>query len=332
VTTHQELIAAEQKALGMTHADVAQILTEQWKFPPILATPISSSHNPQSVSDPALRRLAEVVELAGVCAEVFVNTSAVQAIADVRALCVGRYKMAAADCDALLAEISTRSKEVAGLIEINIGTQISYEKILQQANEQLAEMALQAQQGNSQLQEQNQQLKVQATTDALTGLANRATFDAFFKESFARISEGVSLTLLMMDLDKFKSINDTYGHPAGDAVLKAVAGIVKSAARMQDLAARYGGEEMILVLPSTPKATAAIIADTIRRSIMAKKIFTDEATVNVTVSIGVATAEPGGPLTSPAHLLKAADMAVYAAKHGGRNCVKVFALPKTAAA
>jgi diguanylate cyclase (GGDEF)-like protein len=65
---------------------------------------------------------------------------------------------------------------------------------------------------------------------------------------------------------------------------------------------------------------------------MAKKIFTDEATVNVTVSIGVATAEPGGPLTSPAHLLKAADMAVYAAKHGGRNCVKVFALPKTAAA
>jgi diguanylate cyclase (GGDEF)-like protein len=107
---------------------------------------------------------------------------------------------------------------------------------------------------------------------------------------------------------------------------------LKTAARKQDLAARYGGEEMALVLPGTSRATGAIIADTIRRAVAAQCVQSENQTVHVTVSIGVATAEVGGRLTSPAHLIKAADLAVYAAKHGGRNCVKVCALPSGSAA
>jgi diguanylate cyclase (GGDEF)-like protein len=133
-------------------------------------------------------------------------------------------------------------------------------------------------------------------------------------------------------VDKFKSVNDKHGHPTGDQVLKVIGKLLRTAARSTDLAARYGGEEMSLVLPGTTKATAAAIAESIRRTVAAKPVQCEQVQLPITVSIGVATLEPGSPLTQPAHLLKAADLSVYAAKHGGRNCVKVFSLPSKAGA
>jgi two-component system, cell cycle response regulator len=107
--------------------------------------------------------------------------------------------------------------------------------------------------------------------------------------------------------------------------------LLRTAARAQDLAARYGGEEMSLVLPGTTRQTAAAIAETIRRAICARPINAGTIMLPISASIGVATFEPGCPFTAPAHLLKAADLAVYNAKHSGRNCVKVFALKPAAA-
>lgn len=330
-TSHGELAKFEQEALGMTHAEVGGILAEQWKLPPILAVPVAANHNVESVTDPVLRRLTELVQLSGLCADVFVDDQAAGAIVQVRAFCASKYKMDDAGCDTLLEEISVKTKEVASLFEINIGASTNYEAILKKANEALVELTLQTQQQATQLQEQNQVLKKQATTDGLTGLNNRASFDQFLHEHFeATLKQGKSLTLLMMDVDKFKSINDTYGHQAGDQVLKGLGKLIRSAARAQDLPARYGGEELALILPGTPKSTGAAIAETIRKAISVRPIMFDKVTIPVTISIGVATVEPGCPFREPSHLMKAADMAVYAAKHGGRNCVKVFAL-KTAA-
>jgi diguanylate cyclase (GGDEF)-like protein len=137
-----------------------------------------------------------------------------------------------------------------------------------------------------------------------------------------------------MDVDKFKSVNDRYGHQTGDRVLQAMGQLLSTATRAQDLAARYGGEEMCLVLPGTGRGTAAAIAESIRRAIAAKPLNLGTTSLPITASIGVATFEPNGPLRVPAHLLKAADLAVYNAKHSGRNCVRVFTLaaPKPTAA
>ena len=332
-TTHRQLAAIEKQVLGMTHADVTGFLAEQWKLPPLLALPMRHHHDPNGVVDPSVRRLADVAYVAGLCADVFVDPTPAAAIGEARVFCHRQFKMSQEDTDAMLAEIGKRTKEVAPLFEIKLGAPADFDVILKKANEALIELTLKSQQQAATLEQQNQQLKEAASMDGLTGLANRGRFDAFLAEQFAAAVEGRRpLSLLMLDVDKFKGVNDTHGHPAGDQVLKAVARLLRSAARGTDLAARYGGEELALILPGTARATAAAIAETIRRTVAAKPVTCESLALPVTVSIGVATLEPGGPLRQASHLLKAADLAVYAAKHAARNCVKVFSLPTAAAA
>ena len=332
--THDELPVAERSAIGITHADAGAVLAGLWKLPPLLATPIGKHHATADVTDPQLRKLTELAHLAGRCADVFVDEQAADPIAAVRTLCRDQHNLTEADADALLQEIGKATAETASLFEINIGSPADYEAILKRANEALVDMTLQSQaqatalqQQASNLAQQNEQLRVRAETDALTGLANRARFDQFLAEQFHMAEEGGRpLSLLLLDVDQFKAVNDLYGHPTGDKVLTALGRLLATAARAQDLAARYGGEEMVLVLPCTARATAAAIAESIRRAICAKPVPAGDggAALPVTASIGVATYEPDGPLKAAAHLVKAADLAVYAAKHAGRNCVRVF--------
>jgi len=326
VKTHAELFEAERAALGMTHAGVGGILAETWKLPPLLSVPVASHHSPDDVKDPALKKLAELVQLSATCADVFVDEDAAPSIAEARKVCATRHNMNEADCDALLAEIGKRTKEVASLFEINIGSSTEFESILKKANEALVDLTLQSQQQNSTLQEQNARLQEAATTDGLTGLANRARFEPFLQAAVSdAVRAGTPLSIVMIDVDKFKSVNDTYGHPTGDQVLRILGKLLKTAARKTDLAARFGGEEMCLCLPGTNRATAAAIAETIRRAIAAKPIQHAGQAIPVTASFGVASIERGVPITHPAQLIRAADLALYNAKHNGRNCVKVFA-------
>jgi diguanylate cyclase (GGDEF)-like protein len=333
VAGHDDLLAVETAKLGMSHADVGRLMLESWKLPPLLSVPVASHHDPEQVTDPALKKLTEVVALAGRCADVFVDDSAHGAIQAVRARCAATFGMTDADTDQLLAEIGIKTRDIASLFEINIGSTVQFEQILKRANEALVELTLQSQMRASSLAEQNQQLKAAATTDALTGLGNRQRFDTFLAEQLASsVSGKTPLALILLDLDHFKKVNDTHGHPAGDAVLKQVAKMLNTVVREQDTACRYGGEEMALVLPGLNRAQASGIAETVRRAINAKPIQIDDdgKTLPVSASLGVAVYDPGSPLVTPSHLLKAADLALYNAKHSGRNCVKVFALKAAA--
>lgn len=334
--SHSALAELERAELGGTHADVGGILAEQWRLPPLLKGPIQFHHDLEQITDASVRKLATVVHLGGLCADVFVdaNSRAAAAIVDVRAAAQSLFNLGEAELDALLGEIGTKTKEMAGLFEITIGAGVTFDAILKKAQDALVELTLQAQMQASQLQQQNQKLQERVITDALTGLHNRARFDEFLAEAFPKALEanGKPLSLIMIDIDRFKSINDTHGHPTGDAVLRALAKLVRAIARKTDLAARYGGEEFSLILPDTPRSTAATIAETLRRAVAAKPMVTPTATIPVTASFGVATAQAGSPLLHPSHLIKAADLALYHAKHSGRDNVKVFTPKPTAAA
>jgi diguanylate cyclase (GGDEF)-like protein/PAS domain S-box-containing protein len=162
-------------------------------------------------------------------------------------------------------------------------------------------------------------LTVQATTDALTGLANHGTFHAALAEEFARTSRyGRPLSLAVIDLDLFKTLNDTFGHRAGDAALATVGSLLRDHARQADVVGRIGGEELGWLMPETDAAGALEAADRLRRAIAAAPIC---GPLGITASIGVARRTQLDQ--DPDHLFRRADSALYQAKENGRDRVVI---------
>ena len=188
------------------------------------------------------------------------------------------------------------------------------------AQRELAMLALQAAESlvRTRLHEETERL---ATTDGLTGLCNRRALN---EQLAARLREALrykrQLSFLLLDVDHFKKVNDSYGHPAGDAVLQSIALLAQAEARDTDVVARYGGEEMALILPETDAAGARVIAERIRTACAKALHQTEQGALKVTLSIGVSTS-PGDGKT-PGQLIEAADRALYRAKQGGRNRVE----------
>lgn len=166
-----------------------------------------------------------------------------------------------------------------------------------------------------------------AQTDGLTGLWNHAAFWELAQAEWQRSRrQGTGFSVLMVDLDHFKRVNDTWGHQTGDAVLARVAALLGARCRASDVVARYGGEEFAILLPDTDRQRAGQVARQLREHVLAAALLP----APVTVSIGVAHSEDAGAVSVQA-LVTAADLALYEAKHAGRNHV-VIALPDSAAA
>lgn len=165
----------------------------------------------------------------------------------------------------------------------------------------------------------------EASTDNLTGLHNRRSFDERIAEEVARaVRYGTSLSIVMMDLDSFKEVNDRYGHSAGDALLKAVGMLLKAELRLTDIAVRYGGDEFALILPSTGKTDAWAVAEKVRASLRTLSVDAGEGRyIGSTASMGVASCGEG--MDDVATLVHAADTALYRAKRAGRDRVEIAA-------
>lgn len=165
-------------------------------------------------------------------------------------------------------------------------------------------------------------LEKQAVYDALTGLHNRGHFDEKLQDEFNHaLRYGTHISLLMLDIDFFKNINDTYGHQAGDKVLKSVARIILDSVRSVDYAARYGGEEFTVILPETEQASAIALAERIRLAIEQKEFrISENVTIHLTISIGVGNNSER--IISPELVIQSADGALYNAKKNGRNQVR----------
>jgi diguanylate cyclase (GGDEF)-like protein len=170
---------------------------------------------------------------------------------------------------------------------------------------------------NAQLHKEVEKL---AVTDGLTGLHNHRHFQERLSEEFQRLERiPQPLSLMLIDIDHFKKINDVYGHPAGDTVLTNLAVILKKTLRGIDILARYGGEEFAAVLMGTESSGAKKMAERLRASVMNSPFFIDENKLTVTLSIGLAT-HPHDAAAKD-ELINKADQALYYAKKNGRNQV-----------
>jgi diguanylate cyclase (GGDEF)-like protein len=174
---------------------------------------------------------------------------------------------------------------------------------------------------NRELEGANKRLRKLSITDGLTGLFNHRHVHELLHEEFERSKRtGEPLAVVMLDLDHFKRVNDTYGHPTGDVILYETAQILRDTAREIDMAGRYGGEEFVMILPGTAEAEASHFAERLRERV-AEHVYRDGSKeVRMTVSAGVASF-PELDADGPATLLRYADDALYAAKEGGRNQV-----------
>jgi diguanylate cyclase len=184
----------------------------------------------------------------------------------------------------------------------------------------------------SDLQQSLEAIRAESLTDPLTGLGNRKYFDRSIDVAVENaLASGEPLSLLLFDIDHFKSFNDSYGHLTGDQVLRLVGMSLKQTIKGQDITARYGGEEFAVVLPNTALRQALTVADHIRRAVMAKELkkkSTGEILGRVTISVGVSMLKPGDDTDS---LIERADACLYAAKRNGRNRVICEADPEYAA-
>jgi diguanylate cyclase (GGDEF)-like protein len=164
----------------------------------------------------------------------------------------------------------------------------------------------------------------QALVDGLTSLANRRQCEDALGAELARVERfGGSLTVVMADLDSFKDVNDRFGHPAGDSVLREFARLLQESLRDVDLASRWGGDEFLLVLPGTDLSGGAQVAERIRLALAGRIVLAVDGTpIPVTASFGVAASPPA---TTASELFAAADAALYEAKRAGKNRVETAA-------
>jgi diguanylate cyclase (GGDEF)-like protein len=173
---------------------------------------------------------------------------------------------------------------------------------------------------NEELRALSERLQGLSATDALTGIANRRTFDERLAIEVARANRyGAPLSLVMLDLDHFKELNDRFGHLTGDEVLKRVASLVDREKRLGDVVARFGGEEFAAILPHTEPRAARVWAERVRQMIAATEVRSDAGALMVTASFGIAGAV--GQREEPLTLIEEADRALYEAKRQGRNRV-----------
>ncbi|MGM0570564.1 diguanylate cyclase [Marinobacter sp.] len=166
------------------------------------------------------------------------------------------------------------------------------------------------------------ELSRKAAVDGLTNLFNHDYFQNMLRQELASVARfDREMSLVLIDIDHFKQFNDTWGHQLGDQVLREVADLIRASSRENDTAARYGGEEMVVILPGAGREEATVVAERIRTAIERHQVKVDDEVLGVTVSLGLATADAMHP--DPERLIKKADMALYKSKANGRNQLTV---------
>jgi diguanylate cyclase (GGDEF)-like protein len=327
---HERLASIEREQLGCDHAEVGGWLLTKWKLPERLCVAVLHSHEPKRLeprSSEDVGGLVNAVGVSGRIADIWVGAdpgiATNRARRDAVTMLPGGESAFEPTCGRILAAVP----QLAELFEIELDAD-AMAGVLEQAQEALMMASLMAsraatgaEQALRELETKAQQFKEDSERDGLTGVANRRRSDAFLRETFTTTGRHSRVSVLLVDLDHFKTINDTYGHPAGDLVLRSVGQCLQDSLRDRDFVGRWGGEEFIIVLPGAPAQAARSVAERIRIRVAGlAPVLPDGRRPPITISIGCATTSGAEEQTIEA-LCEAADKALYAAKRAGRNRV-----------
>ena len=330
---HHELIRLERDLFEITHAEIGAAVAGQWKLPEAQVAAIRWHHDADHAEVP-WQDHARLVELAGHLAAALRPPASSGTTHTYRRRARDWFDLDPRAIEKAVASTEEATREVASLFKIETGQGLDSERLLARAESQLFQHQIDMGRQAVALQQQNHDLAEQVNRDGLTGLLDRAGFDAQLTQLFRETQQsGRCLSLLFCDADRFKPINDRYGHAVGDAVLQHLAGIMTERARREDIVCRFGGDEFVLLLPGCGETDARRVAEDILTSLAAQplRLSSDSAhgvasDMTLSSSMGLATFDPTQetPISSPEMLVTCADQAMYTAKRRGGNGVATW--------
>lgn len=327
---------AEKEYFGFDHSEVSNHLLTAWRLPGTICRPIRLHHS--ELKDDTHGKSAMILQLSDKISAIYHGRNSNSKSIQVHRSLAELYELSEEKVGQLIDTVGVRSQELLVLFEIDPGDIKPFSLIMMEANEELgrlnfsyAQMVLelkQAKQSTEQLAIElkmaNDNLRELAFRDGLTGLYNHRYFQEVLKGELERAERySHQVTFMLIDLDYFKKVNDTFGHPAGDYVLQEVAKMLVKLVRRCDIVARYGGEEFAIILPETGDSGAKVLAQRVRRGIEQMKIEYSNQFIPVTISCGLATSDFAVRSTTRATLIKDSDQALYRAKKNGRNRVEI---------
>lgn len=323
----------ESRMLGINHCEMGSGILERWELPDSIYQPIRYHHDPQAAGA-EFRPAAEILQIADRLSAIYHDPNSGEKVRRLQAELTDRYDLSEEQIIRLVDAVADRSIDILATFEIDAGDLKPYSQMLQEANEELGCLNLSYEQLvmefknakeetdrlAAELREANSKLRELVFRDGLTGLYNHRYFQEMVEREIDRAGRyRTSFSLIMFDIDFFKKVNDTYGHPNGDLVLMNIARIVQSTVRPSDIVARYGGEEFAVILPETDEAGLKIFAERLRRSVERMATLVERREVKVTISVGGTCYSPGDTPIDKKKIIDTADRALYESKHNGRN-------------
>ncbi len=336
--SHLSLLELEKNQYGFDHQQVGYALLMNWQLPNSITEPILYHHLSKNTPDTCYKS-AEVLYLADQLSAIYNEPETAEKARNIQQTLIEKFDINKTLALELIDDVATTSTKMITTFELDPGEIRPYSLLLQEANAELGKLNLsneqiilemkeakeKAERVTHELRDANTRLKELVYRDGLTGLYNHRYFQESIGQEIARASRyHSSVSLIMFDIDFFKKVNDTHGHPAGDLVLMNIARAVTSAVRPCDIIARYGGEEFAVILPETSASGVKVFAARLRRCVEGIATLVDGQLIYVTVSAGATTFSKDGVQVTKDVLIDTADRALYISKQNGRNQVTVL--------
>lgn len=331
---HTSLQAMEIELLGADHAAIGGWILFKWGVPEYLQYGVLGSHDPASVvAEEDYGQFIECVSVSGPLVDAMSNQEDEQTLLATLGDAAKRLDIEQTRLAELLEQLNADFEEASSLFTTDLKGYQCTEGLMDQARETLILRNLQIiqqsdhmQRATEQLEARTRDLEEKSRRDGLTGLFNRVYLDQATEKEFELAkSHDWPLTVMFVDLDHFKSVNDTYGHPAGDEVLKTAAKLLIDGTRDDDVVARYGGEEFVIILTGTGESGARVVAERLVNAFRSTSHPVEEGKeIVVTASVGMAVMGGSQNFETAVELVTSADKAVYGAKMQGRDRYVVY--------